>query len=396
MENKKDVNKHKSMNIIEYIKNEMRTFEEHSINELDGLVFSQLSYLEFYSVVPDIKERKRWVSIASLYKSENFRNYVSETFAPKENQEFITLLCASPRYRDIALNYRLDKYDKKTEEQFHAITLKIPTGEYVIAIRGTDATIIGWKEDFNMAFLSPVPSQLSAVEYIDSVAKKIKFKLNKNIYLAGHSKGGNLAIYGSAFAKRKTQKNIVKIFNYDGPGFLPEILDTEGYRNINDKIFKLVPESSIVGMLLESRVDPQIVKSSTYTILQHDLFTWQIEKDHFKLCNSLSSTSSHLNKTLDNVVAQVDINQRKTIVNALFSVIDEAKTEKITDFAELGPKKTIELFSNAMKNFDEVTTKCLKDILKIFVKSSFETLFEIEGGKKNEKEMDKLIKKFSL
>ena len=161
--------------------------------------------------------------------------------------------------------------------QFAAMTFDLPDGSSYIAFRGTDATIVGWKEDFNMAFQYPVPSQAEAADYLNEAARHCRGKL----YVGGHSKGGNLAVYAAANCRPDVSARLARVFSHDGPGFLEQALQSEAFRQVLPKIEKTLPQSSMIGMLLEHQENYKIVKSSSISIWQHNPFSWEINGDDF-------------------------------------------------------------------------------------------------------------------
>jgi len=182
------------------------------------------------------------------------------------------------------------------EKQFCAVTIFLNEDTAYIAFRGTDVTLVGWKEDFNMAFKSPVPSQEEAVRYVAEVAENFKGKL----LLGGHSKGGNLAVYVYAKLNRQLKDRIIKVYSHDGPGFKENAIDTLELESSQKIVEKTVPQSSVIGMLLESQEQYSIVKSNRTGLLQHDPFSWVIEGDHFIFVERLTKNAKYMDKSLHN------------------------------------------------------------------------------------------------
>ena len=112
-----------------------------------------------------------------------------------------------------------DIYDSQ-DKQFAAVTYVIPNGPTVVAFRGTDSTIIGWKEDFMISYTS-VPSQDLALSY----AIKHVGEADGDVIILGHSKGAHLALFAAAHLEEKYQDKLLHVYLNDGPGFNPDILD---------------------------------------------------------------------------------------------------------------------------------------------------------------------------
>lgn len=374
--------------IIEYLEKEFATFIEKPFNEIDALILSQLCYLNFEHIVPGIEAYADWINLSSLYKAELFEKMIYKTLTPNSNMAMIRAICASPRYRNIKLNYFLNIYNKTNEEQFSAITYRISKNHVVIAFRGTDLTVTGWKEDFNMFFISPVPSQLTSVKYLNKIASKFA----DDITLVGHSKGGNLAVYSNAFCNNDVHKRILKVYNLDGPGFPKDILENNEFIKQQDKIVKIVPEGSIIGLMFEDENFPNIIKSHNLGFLQHDPFSWKCDGVNFVVSSEFNSNVKYLDKTFNTWVYEMNVDERKTMVDALFTLVSCLEVEGLDELGSSLIKKRDEVFK-VLKEMDTETSSCIKEIVKRFLRISLETRF----GKKSKTEIDDIIDKdFSL
>ena len=249
------------------------TFEQSAFNEVDNLVLSQIAYVDFKNIIPAAGSKEK---ITLRQAAHDFFDLNDEeelqkvTSFIREAPFFMRIAAESRRFGDIVLSDYADVTDDREEKQFAAFCAELPDDTYYIAFRGTDDTIIGWKEDFNMGVMMPVPSQLEAVEYVNTVMRWKRGKLR----LGGHSKGGNLAIYAAVFAKPSIQRKVVKVYNNDGPGFTKEMIESEAYRKMLPQIQTIVPQHSIVGMLLWQEEEYLVVCSSQTGIMQHDAMSW--------------------------------------------------------------------------------------------------------------------------
>ncbi len=318
------------MNIITYSEKELRTFKEKAFCELDSLILSQLSYLYFDDIVPGFKAFSKAVALKDIYCAEYFDKILDMVHFPENNRHLLAALAASPRFRNIKLNYYVNDLDADREKQFSAITFILDRKTAYIAFRGTDATIIGWKEDFNMAFLEEVPAQTSAKEYINKVSKQLK----REYILGGHSKGGNLAVFAGAMCDENVAKKITSIYSHDGPGF-KTLTETSEYRNIKDKIHKTVPKAAFVGMMMESQEDYKIVKSNNTGIMQHDSFSWEMDEDGFITEEKISKSAQLMNKRLKKSLSSMSDEDRKKLVNALFQILQSANVSTVYDFEKI-------------------------------------------------------------
>ena len=227
------------------------TFRERPFNPVDNLIFSVFAYLPLDDLVPseaghrgptikDVAEE-----FAKLDGVEIKRRGYSERIL--QHIGFFKTAAETKRFAWVRLSGFKNKFDKDVETQFAAVSFSLEDGSHYVAFRGTDATVIGWKEDLNMCFMTPVPAQKLAVEYLETAAKALHGKLR----VGGHYKGGNLAVYAAAFSSWWTQRRITAVYNNDGPGFDQATIAKEGFRALQGRLFAYVPQSSIIGMLLE-------------------------------------------------------------------------------------------------------------------------------------------------
>ena len=253
--------------------------------------------------------------------------------------------------------------DAEREKQFAAITVKPGDGSVFVAFRGTDDTIVGWKEDFNMSFMTAIPSQIEAAEYLDRVAKKVYGKLR----VGGHSKGGNLAVYAASNCSKRTRNRILTVYNYDAPGFSKEFFEGEGYIEISDRIRSLVPQSSIVGMLLENDGRFSVVKSTETGIMQHNAFSWEVLGTEFVKLDELTKESRDMTVVMHEWLSKMDMEERKKFVDAIYDILVATKATTVTELSD--DKYSI---LRSLKNTDKDTRK--------MVLKTFGLLFG-EGGK---------------
>lgn len=249
------------------------TFQKDPFNEVDNLVLSVLSYMEFEGVVPGEGVRGG-ISLAEA--AEHFK-------APKEdpepvyNKEFynnlpkLLLGCAqTERFKDLQLSHYVNEVDFEKTKQFSALVFSQNWRTHFIAFSGTGETLAGWKEDLQMSFKSAVPAQKQAATY----TKKAMSDMPGRFMLGGHSKGGNLAVFAAANLPKHMQRRLTAIYNNDGPGFQSKVINSTGYQNIVEKVNTYLPKSSVVGMILEHSGDYKVVGSFETGIMQHDAFSW--------------------------------------------------------------------------------------------------------------------------
>lgn len=318
------------MNIVGYVENCRESFLQRPFSEVDSLVLSQLSYIRFDGLAKGLKEGGEPVLLRQLFTEANAGKMLSGVRDGESNAALLSALVISPRFGELSINYYESELSVKLEEQFSAMTFFLPNTAPYIAFRGTDATIIGWKEDFNMAFQSPVPSQQRALDYLLRVAEQI----DGNFMQGGHSKGGNLAVYSGFSAPESVQQRILAIYDHDGPGFKEKLADNEGFVRIERKILKTVPESSVIGMLLECGDSYRVVESSRIWINQHDPFSWKIAEWKFCLKENVSGSAVYTDRTLTDWLSGLSDPERERFVDILFGILGAGGAETFAQLRE--------------------------------------------------------------
>lgn len=356
-------------------------FAERPMNDVDSLVLCQFAYLKFDGLVPGIREDGRSVSLEELAKHpEAEKLFADERFA-KDNRELFEGMLSGRRFRGLKLNCHINVVEKEWETQFAAITCLLEDGTIYVAFRGTDETIVGWKEDFNMAFLSPVPGQSLSVKYLNMVTTRFP----NSFYVGGHSKGGNLAVYSAMNCAPHVQERIIKIYSMDGPGFRPEVLQNCGYDRIADRVVKLLPHSSMVGMIFEWDTRYQVVESRSFGLAQHNPYNWKIKDGEFILAEELYERARLTDNTINEWIISLDEERIKFFVDTLYQVIAASQAEDLIAMTA-DWKRSMTGVISAMKELDEDTAGMLQETVR--------ELFELARIRVKE-ELTKPLKKAS-
>lgn len=364
------------------------SFDEVPLNVVDALLLSQLSYLDFRGIIGKT-ECKKECTLAyaaerfwQLHTEEEFKECLS--FAVRSSGVLLAEMAKTKRFGNLILQNYVNRNDLTIEEQFIALEIVLNKKESFVSFGGTDDTIIGWKEDFNMCFLSPIPSQLDAKSYLEAVLLGSRRK----VYVGGHSKGGNLAVYSAVKCNKMFRGSILKVFNFDGPGFKREFIDSERYQEMKERIETWVPESSVVGMLLEHEEDYQVVKSSQSGFMQHDATTWEVMGAEFIELPAVKQSSRRLAagvKEWMNCLSPEELEQFGERIYEVLTVTD-AKT-----LADLNKErwKSITSILHSVNSMDKKTKDMLFDLIKAMVganvKSEVSKKGEDRGGKKHRK-----------
>lgn len=315
-------------NIISYLKwRGDVTLQVCPFNEVDNLILSELAYLDFRGMIPDIESAQEVTSreVWDKYREKNGLN----------SSELLEVFAKSRRFETAVFSKYQDIYDTGEDgTQFAALKIGLEDGSCYIAFRGTDLSIIGWREDFRIGY-EIVPAQRYAQEYLSRIFACSKEMLR----IGGHSKGGNLAVYAAMMCPDKWKERILEIYNNDGPGLCQEFRVSEEYDKIREKIRKIVPEFSIVGQLFEDCETQIIVKSNTNGFLQHASLNWQVEGCSFIICDELDPKCRNYNELFDRWLEQVDIPTRKIFVNDLFGALLESGADTLDEIARGGLQK---------------------------------------------------------
>lgn len=338
------------------------TFKESPLNEVDNLILSELAYIE---ISKKDEEKKITIkeAINKFLKKYDEKQMAKKFALSKNPYSFLEALADSKRFGNLYITNYVNKISKKEEKQFSAMVIQINFHTIYISFKGTDETLVGWKEDLNMGFMNEIPSQLEALHYVNKV---VSFK-NRHIYLGGHSKGGNLAVYAGVKCKKRIQKRIQKIFNNDGPGFTEDFVSKGDYINILPKIKTFLPETSIIGMLLTQKSEYEVIKSDSIGIWQHDTLTWQVEGTKFVTLKEVDETSSKLRTTITNWLEKVDKKEREVFINTLYQVLEKSHIETIEELTKLKLRTIPNLLRNFTKLEEEsrkIMIVTLKELMK--------------------------------
>lgn len=360
-------------NIISYAREEKRSWVEKPLTVVDSLILSQIAYINFGAAVADLSDDRVTANLSDFYENmpgwEKMFAHVLPTAAAKE---LLIAVTQNPRFQKIKLNYYVDELDKKIEKQFSAVSFLLDEQTTYVAFRGTDDSILAWKEDFNMAYLHVVPAQAEAANYLKRVMKKTTGK----VFVGGHSKGGNLATYAAMMLSGAEKERVVTIFSHDGPGLNNNWWQSWKFLTIKEKINKTLPQSSPIGILLEKQKDYKIVKSSRHSVMQHDPFSWVVKNDDFVYVNKRAKSARYFDKSLAKWLDGLSKKKRELFVDTLYQVLTVAEITEVRQLQKMTPQKIAVLLST-FNNIDEETKKFLKQVLKNLVKIYFENLGKV-------------------
>lgn len=369
----------KTENIVSFAERTMETFEEKPFSSVDSLILSWMSYLHWAEALPEVRS---WsgVRFAELFRAESFDAMLFDVWEAEKTRKLFAAMTASPRYRNMQVKGFVEKTEPEAEKQFAAVCFQLQPERTYVAFRGTDTSLVGWKEDFNMAFQYPVPAQEDAAAYLETAGRKC----GGTLLTGGHSKGGNLAICASFSGSRDLKRRIETIYSHDGPGFLPKVLESKDFLSVQSRIRKSLPQGSVVGMLLEQQERFQVVKSDRLSLWQHDPFSWMIRGGRFCYLKELAPDAQYANHTISEWLNGLSRAERERFVDALYEILNVKNAESFTDLLE-NWQETVPAMLHAAAELDEDTKKFVLQTLKELALLSLKNFPSMFRRKKNSK-----------
>ena len=301
------------------------SLEAVGLNPVDTLILSELSYIHYEGLVPEGFQHPVPLKVAA----EAFLalpDWEARTRSKKDG-DLIAKCAGTERFSALKLIFYRSELLPEQESQFAAVTWLLPDGSALVTYRGTDMTLTGWREDFNMSFQEFVPAQEKALRYLEAFGRVHEGP----IALAGHSKGGNLAVYAAARAQPELQERLVSVHNHDGPGFHSAMTADPGYRAVLPKVRTFVPQSSVVGMLLEHEEPYTVVRSRQLSLLQHDPYSWEVLGGGFVYMEELDADSRFLDQTIKAWLAGTTMAERNLFVDAVFELLTLGEIDDLRD-----------------------------------------------------------------
>ena len=350
-------------NMIDYVQNELDTFGQRDVCRVDSLVFSWLAYFR----LPEEVMREagdEGLPLKDLFRADWFVPMCGPLFDTKSSIELLTSVAASPRFRDVRVSNYVAHTDEVAEEQFSAMTFHISPRETFVAFRGTDNTLVGWNEDFNISFRTAIPSQIEAVNYLGDIATRTEGR----IWCGGHSKGGNLAVYAGVMCAPEVRERLVRCFSHDGPGFSDATMADPRWSDVASLVDKTIPQSSIVGMVFERQeLDYTVVHSNASGFSQHDPFSWEVDWRDFVLEDKLALGANIFDSSINAWLASASYEDRARFVNAVFMVI-EASGEETFAGIKSNWRTTVPRMAAAVTQLDaqdrDLVMRALADVLR--------------------------------
>lgn len=335
------------------------SFRQSAFNIIDSLILSRFSYLPFDSILHE--KPLSILDLGTQFLDNNGKNHPALVLS--QDIDLLEAMIISKRFKKLHVQHYQNIIDIHNEQQFSAMTIQLDAHTTYVVFRGTDNTLVGWKEDFNMAFEKQIPAQRSAAAYLKRVAADCRAR----IIVAGHSKGGNLALYASLFAPKTVTDKIIAIHNFDGPGFTDNILKSSKYKEKQHLMHTFVPETAIVGTIFNHNHPVTVVKSTATGLLQHDTFTWQVTHNNFVSVKRTNQNSEKVQHSLNALLEHLNIHERQQVVNTIYAIFVDAGISSLTDFQHLD-FTMIKNIIHSMQTLSKDDRSLLQQTARIFMK----------------------------
>lgn len=311
------------------------------VNEVDIFLFAQIIAADYTDILKKETDALLLKELASGY----FENHTEDRKNLGLLQSGSVLpalkkMASSVRYKNLLIHRYVYKIRTSLTEQFCALTVEDPGNFICIVFQGTDDSIIGWKEDFELASRDIVPSHLDAVKYLNSAVKSSDAP---KVYICGHSKGGNLSLYSAVTADPGVRSRITTAVSFDGPGFRDEFFENETYHEMEKRLVTVLSNYSTVGLLLRLAGRRVIVRSNAKGPMAHDGFCWEVMGPKFLKTTKLSHSSLKFERVLDDILLNMDEEARLSFTDEVFSRLLSTGAKTITDLTNLSFKEKTEL-----------------------------------------------------
>ncbi|MBO5042894.1 MAG: DUF2974 domain-containing protein [Clostridia bacterium] len=358
-----------------------------NINEVDNLILCMLAYVDFEDIIPN-DPNAEGITLREAAK-EYFFTHKENTprplglIVPSEIVTLFRSLADLPRYRGIYLTGYVNEICLEREMQFSCLSFVFPDGTRFVAFRGTDDTIVGWKEDFKLGYMDEVPAQRKAVQYLDSLV----IEEGTALFIGGHSKGGNLAVWGAVHASESVRRAICRVFSNDGPGFSEELINSEIYQSLSDRFTFLLPQSSLVGLLLSNDSTYQIVKSRALGVFQHNGLSWDVMGSSFVRMERLSGQGVRTDTVIRERIDSMNREEKRVLAEMFFEVLESTGATTLTELAgghiknAFSMLKTFQTFDKEKKEMAAYLVGKLFDVKLVSGSKEKEMAKEFSGEK---------------
>lgn len=366
------------------------SFAQDPFNEVDSVILSMVCFLDFSDIVPaphesgSITLREAMAQMPREFEGERRLGAI----LPDDILYMSHLAAESERYGAAELFAFENIIDEEKEMQFCALSFRLSDGSLFVAYRGTDDTIVGWKEDFNMTFLSHVPAQERAAAYLNQVAARHAGPIRTG----GHSKGGNLAIWAAVHCNTAVRGRILRAYSNDGPGFTKEMLESEAYQTMRNRCINYVPQSSLVGMLMEHDDNYQIIYSDKSGLMQHDPYSWAVWRNRYLYLDERSPFGEQSDAAIRMWLGSMTAEEKRELVGDLFYVLESTGAKTLTELTR-SKKDVVRSVVKTLSDMEKPRRKRMNRLLARFLAAGVETAAPETDMMERMEKLEKLTQK---
>ena len=350
------------------------SFTQDPPNAVDALIFSALTYVSYGGRVES--ESRKPVRLKDAAEDFFALPDCESRVRVKNDLELLHAAVKTVRFGCCQICMYRDELIPEQETQFAAMTFLLDDGSMFLAFRGTDYSLVGWKEDFNMTFQQTIPAQRLALQYTREVALEYTLPMR----LGGHSKGGNLAVFAAARSSPMIQQRILEVYSNDGPGFTQYLMGDPGYLAMVPRIRTYIPQSSVIGMLLEHEEPYTVIRSKTVGLLQHDPYSWDVMGREFIPVQEITESSQFVDATIKTWFADMTNQERNQLVDVMFSLLG---TGGVDNALEIFHPKNLKTYIKTLSS-DENIRRVLSTEFQSLMEAAKRTRARFEETKNQE------------
>jgi len=351
------------------------SMEQVPLGPVDALVLTTMCYVQFRDILPEDGERTVTLEQAAMEFLALPKQERELRVRSRLDEDLLIRLLECPRFAKLPINCHVDRLEEEGEMQFAAMAIHLGDESVFLAFRGTDNTLVGWKEDFNMSFQDAVPAQWAARDYLERCAQCLAGPL----ILGGHSKGGNLAVFSAAMCQPQVRRRVKAIYNHDGPGFGDLVMTSSGYKTLVSRIQSFIPQSSVVGLLLEHREPYTVVKSRHIGVFQHDPYSWEVRRGCFVCLKDVTEGSRMLDQTVKNWLKELSPRERYEIVDTVYDMLQTTEADRVQEL--LQPKRIYGVLKAFVRE-DDQSRRMLAEALGQLAKTAIQTARELKKAER--------------
>lgn len=344
------------------------SFKKMSFNEVDAMIFALLSYVDFRQILTSPQTLEDAYKKLLIVEEKGIDDSRPHTPTSLDVLEMVKLMAHSTRFHNIILDHYVDEYSLSQSEQFAALTITFMPHFHVFSFRGTDDSLAGWKENWEMIYKMPVTGQTKALAYIQDHISSKWYHAFEHYWLVGHSKGGNLAVYGACCLEEKQAKKIDGIYSFDGPGFRFPLTEFPHYTALKSRIHSYTPSFSVIGMTFEYYHKDYTIQSFEEGLAQHLGFSWVVCNDHF-VRSMRDEESIQVEELFHSWLSEIPLDEREQFVQSLFQVLEQANITNLQEFLHMDIKAMIEVVK-AMGGIDGERRNLIIRILTLLAAKS--------------------------